>query len=89
MSATTSLLQNEQILKNKDVVLIYVNVGDGCSGILSICDSVTDVSRPCIINQLCMISIIHAKKSQKLGFWLLNQVCLSSGKAVCWGHCLI
>ena len=43
MSATTSLLQNEQILKNKDVVLIYVNVGDGCSGILSICDSVTDV----------------------------------------------
>ena len=48
-----------------------------------------DVSRPCIINQLCIISIIYAKKSQKLGFWLLNQVCLSSGKAVCWGHCLI
>ena len=44
MSATTSFLQKEKILKNKDVVLIYVNVGDGCSGILSICDSVTDVT---------------------------------------------
>ena len=48
-----------------------------------------DVSRPCIINQLCIISIIYAKKSQKLGFRLFNQVRLSSGKAVCWGHCLI
>ena len=27
-----------------------------------------DVSRPCIINQLCIISIIYAKKSQKRGF---------------------
>ena len=43
MLATTSFLQKGKILKNKDVVLIYVSVGGGFIGILSICDSVTDV----------------------------------------------